>query len=117
MFLVSVFFNSTATTENYTCVHTLSLHDALPICAHADEGGLVGDAGVGAQRLGQLDAPGAVEGQLLGFREDRDREVVVGFREQGDFLHAGVELLQDVDAAALHRVEIGRASCRSRVCQ
>src|SRR3546814_7278904 len=26
------FFNDTATTEIYTYVHTLSLHDALPIC-------------------------------------------------------------------------------------
>src|SRR5881227_4500825 len=26
------FFNDTATTEIYTTVHTLSLHDALPIC-------------------------------------------------------------------------------------
>src|SRR3546814_4103001 len=26
-------FNDTATTENYTYGHTLSLHDALPICA------------------------------------------------------------------------------------
>src|SRR3546814_4856606 len=28
----SVFFNDTATTEIYTYFHTLSLHDALPIC-------------------------------------------------------------------------------------
>jgi hypothetical protein len=26
------FFNDTATTEIYTTVYTLSLHDALPIC-------------------------------------------------------------------------------------
>src|SRR6188474_3582535 len=26
------FFNDTATTEIYTSLHTLSLHDALPIC-------------------------------------------------------------------------------------
>src|SRR5881227_1746232 len=29
------FFNDTATTEIYTTVHTLSLHDALPICVAA----------------------------------------------------------------------------------
>ena len=28
------FFNDTATTEIYTCRHTLSLHDALPIWSH-----------------------------------------------------------------------------------
>src|SRR3546814_14700165 len=32
------FFKDTATTETYTYVHTLSLHDALPICnAEADQ--------------------------------------------------------------------------------
>src|SRR3546814_12019833 len=30
---IFVFFNDTATTEIYTYCHTLSLHDALPICA------------------------------------------------------------------------------------
>src|SRR3546814_4746595 len=29
------FFNDTATTEIYTYVHTLSLHDALPICFYS----------------------------------------------------------------------------------
>src|SRR3546814_9803196 len=29
------FFNDTATTEIYTYLHTLSLHDALPICRMA----------------------------------------------------------------------------------
>src|SRR3546814_4324539 len=29
---MSLFFNDTATTEIYTYLHTLSLHDALPIC-------------------------------------------------------------------------------------
>src|SRR3546814_4679119 len=31
MYLVVFFFNETATTEIYTYLHTLSLHDALPI--------------------------------------------------------------------------------------
>src|SRR3546814_13510525 len=30
------FFNDTATTEIYTYLHTLSLHDALPIYNHGD---------------------------------------------------------------------------------
>src|SRR3546814_1519176 len=30
--VVILFFNDTATTETYTYGHTLSLHDALPIC-------------------------------------------------------------------------------------
>src|SRR3546814_17561402 len=31
------FFNATATTEIYTYLHTLSLHDALPICRRRAE--------------------------------------------------------------------------------
>src|SRR3546814_8556832 len=62
---VVFFFNDTATTEIYTSCHTLSLHDALPICGreirtrHRDPlpptysvGGAVEDAGAPA-RLGQ----------------------------------------------------------------
>src|SRR3546814_6296720 len=30
--VLCLFFNDTATTEIYTYLHTLSLHDALPIC-------------------------------------------------------------------------------------
>src|SRR3546814_14002302 len=32
MCLLCFFFNDTGTTEIYTYLHTLSLHDALPIC-------------------------------------------------------------------------------------
>src|SRR3546814_15016619 len=35
---LNIFFNYTATTEIYTYSHTLSLHDALPICREAVEG-------------------------------------------------------------------------------
>src|SRR6058998_4358447 len=35
------FFNDTATTEIYTVMNTLSLHDALPICTRLDERDLV----------------------------------------------------------------------------
>src|SRR3546814_12583512 len=34
--IVSFFFNDTSTTEIYTYCHTLSLHDALPICRIGD---------------------------------------------------------------------------------
>src|SRR3546814_20916853 len=33
LMLLIYFFNDTATTEIYTYLHTLSLHDALPICS------------------------------------------------------------------------------------
>src|SRR3546814_15475264 len=38
MFLMFFFFNVTATTEIDTYGHTLSLHDALPICQMGDAG-------------------------------------------------------------------------------
>src|SRR3546814_20483671 len=46
------FFNDTATTEIYTYLHTLSLHDALPIslCAEA-----LARSGIGALGLIDLD--------------------------------------------------------------
>src|SRR3546814_2049394 len=69
--------------------------------AHADESRLVADAGVVAQRLRELDAPGAVEGQLLGFGENGGGEVVVGLGEQRNVLHPRIELLHEVHAAAL----------------
>src|SRR3546814_11874971 len=37
--LIHALFNATATTEIYTYSHTLSLHDALPICAPAAPAG------------------------------------------------------------------------------
>src|SRR3546814_16393253 len=45
MFTLSLFsfffFNATATTETYTYCHTLSLHDALPICQQKRHGASV----------------------------------------------------------------------------
>src|SRR5213080_1599925 len=38
LFFFFFFFNDTATTEIYTPLYTLSLHDALPICARAAGG-------------------------------------------------------------------------------
>src|SRR3546814_7979915 len=57
LMLVVVYFNETATTEINTYRHTLSLHDALPICAtvvlaHADGAARAGNQlfWLGAQR-------------------------------------------------------------------
>src|SRR3546814_7846702 len=48
MILVCFFFNDTATTDIYTYLHTLSLHDALPIYAE--------QLGIGGDRLAQRHA-------------------------------------------------------------
>src|SRR3546814_15132440 len=52
------FFNDTATTKIYTYVHTLSLHDALPICDNLEQLDLV------AEVIGVRLPPG--RGELLG---------------------------------------------------
>src|SRR6184192_3768853 len=41
-FCAFFFFNDTATTEIYTSIHTLSLHDALPISVSACMAGVAG---------------------------------------------------------------------------
>src|SRR5712664_4902899 len=48
-FPFSFFFNDTATTE----IYTLSLHDALPICADPDQPWCDQDANLGDCRFGQ----------------------------------------------------------------
>src|SRR3546814_19807312 len=62
-----IFFNDTATTEIYTYVHTLSLHDALPISAGKPGAEARGDRPRGVSRaclgmegaIGRPDHPAA----------------------------------------------------------
>src|SRR3546814_16607436 len=83
--------NDTATTEIYTYLHTLSLHDALPIFFQ-----------IGQRRL---DHAGA-----------RCVETVAVLGQRLDDLVAMTRLLgQQGEDQELQ--EIGRASCRERVCQ
>src|SRR3546814_13142205 len=120
------FFNDTATTEIYTDGHTLSLHDALPIYAEqAELSGQVAEVvelllhgvadehqgrdlplprflGRALQHLADLGAPGETEHtsheaqQLSRFGNPRTRPALA-------------------EAAVVD--EIGRASCRERVCK
>src|SRR3546814_20559594 len=94
------FFNDTSTTEIYTYLHTLSLHDALPIFEQHDEGQL-------AQALHHLDAP---VDDLLG-------EVVLDRRLDATFkqVSAGGARRQAVD----HRVvrEQAEATNAQRVAE
>src|SRR3546814_11984251 len=66
MGLCMFFFNDTATTEIYTYLHTLPLHDALPICqravavgrrlsVHPDAGGGRGGCGLGAVLIAPIE--------------------------------------------------------------
>src|SRR3546814_12351638 len=50
--MVCFFFNDTATTEIYTYVHTLSLHDALPSCRAQGAGARCQPRRAGTQPVG-----------------------------------------------------------------
>src|SRR3546814_14543734 len=50
------FFNDTATTEIYTYRHTLSLHDALPICLLRERVAAVDGVGLAGNPLGSVRA-------------------------------------------------------------
>src|SRR3546814_13467572 len=105
-------FNDTATTWIYTYLHTLSLHDALPIYG-------------GEWR----DRPGGDRPRPPGFRlggqpEPRDRGDAGRLRrgrrlavaERPAELRVGGDLGVDPPRRR-RRHQIGRASCRERVCQ
>src|SRR3546814_12906354 len=113
-----------ATTEIYTDLHTLSLHYALPICnlqacvveilryAFRDEDrfGIPADPD-------ELAVGKCVGNKILGGGIARHQRCALG----GDKDHHCIE--QDRGAAVdlmlrgYRRAEIGRASCRERVCQ
>src|SRR3546814_2908725 len=66
----TVFFNDTATTEIYTYLHTLALHDALPVCGR---GGKFAVGGAVVE-----DRPGRAS-QVHGIEDRVARRVVEGF--------------------------------------
>src|SRR3546814_10849693 len=69
VFLVSFFFNDAATTEIYTYWHTLSLHDARPICISSR----ISDRGVAIPAdCGPLRSINATSGKID--RKIRDRK-------------------------------------------
>src|SRR3546814_11396984 len=111
------FFNDTATTEIYTYGHTLSLHDALPICREVDD--------AAHQALGYCFHPvgAALRGLLRRAGCRSGRSDIVAFaawtscassrRHQG----AGTTDARVACDACAGSGKIGRASCRERVCQ
>src|SRR3546814_4229750 len=81
------FFNDTATTEIYTYRHTLSLHDALPICRWP----LCGD-----QRLGV---------RLLRGKSEIAIEFIGAFTAEITGQHFGAKRQRSLDIVLLRRVE------------
>src|SRR3546814_15667446 len=105
---VIFFCNDTPTTEIYPYVHTLSLHDALPISGTEDR--------VGARReyLDPFGATGDLEPE--GQPTAPPDPVLL---HQLDLVGPVIERLQPLEQfiGELGDPEIGRASCRERVCQ
>src|SRR3546814_15680323 len=103
---VVFFFHDSATTEIYTYGHTLSLHDALPISLRA-VGGASRPGYRGRRRPGgclHRDRPAARRTRALepAPRRGRGRRTTRG---------------RPPPRAATPWLQIGRASCRERVCQ
>src|SRR3546814_18615882 len=100
MFFICFFFHTTATTEIYTYLHTLSLHDALPICPASV---LFGQGSIGGiVNLVSKTPDFTTRGEINLVYGSYDRKEVLG----------------DVNLAlADNLAEIGRATCRERVCQ
>src|SRR3546814_16171084 len=97
------FFNDSATNEIYTYLHTLSLHDALPFlvsaCSFGSDEGLIWFV---------------MRRSLLPFRLDsRCRS------KRSSLLRSGMRVLvhRSRDRRRPDLLQIGRASCRERVCQ
>src|SRR5215813_676812 len=83
-------------------IERLRLPD-LEEAAAPDEGGDPVDRRVARQRRRQHDAALAVEEQLAGVAEQRGRQVVVLVGEETDLADPLVEVVDPVDAGALHR--------------
>src|SRR3546814_19438527 len=99
---MSVFFNGTAPTEIYTYLHTLSLHDALPISGQ----GWKDDLGLHIQRTIRRGA--ACRPVCSVPASQRPHSGSANFEDK----KPGRE--RSMPAS---KIEIGRASCRERVCQ
>src|SRR3546814_13886488 len=114
MIFIIVFFNDTAHTEIYTYCHTLSLHDALPIFLLVER----------AQRRRHLREVVELEAHVAGMAGGGGPEVGV-LQRMGDGAvaagglaeHAAPPGAAAAEALLDQRHQIGRASCRERVCQ
>src|SRR3546814_13720759 len=112
--MIGFFFNDAATPDIHTCWHSPSLHDALPICRDSrrrDDIGLVNGL--------ILKAGSGVE-QLLECILIRNDVIVHG---PDEVRASGITKLETQAEPArrtsvvVKAAEIGRASCRERVCK
>src|SRR3546814_17410703 len=109
------FFNDTATPEIYTYLHTLSLHDALPICAFGLRGetqrGVGDEQGVFLFGGDDIRGRGHPRTQLERWIADRQIGGIAHHLPRRTGGRPGGR-----GRRSLHRQEIGRASCRESIC-
>src|SRR3546814_14949364 len=126
--LVFCFFNDTATTEIYTDCHTLSLHDALPISAAdvtiSSDTAFTHEA---AYLQDELTKVLTHKPQLVDDASDatvvlRHQEAIHPEGYQLTVGTSGVVIEAATPAGAFYGIQslngqLGRASCRARVCK
>src|SRR3546814_16160814 len=122
MYLFEFLFNDTATTEIYTYLHTLSLHDALPIYSCRSKGSFemfektLGMPSGATSTRPRISASSAVGVSLM---------IDAILRSTASAMRADVSMCSTAQSRSIYpaccspelRSEIGRASCRERVCQ
>src|SRR3546814_13045497 len=116
MYLFFLFVNDTATPEIYTYSHTLSLHYALPISA--PQGGRPGNISMTRKQLPHialLGTGGTIASTAQATTAMADYTVTEGI----DSLLTAVPEITSLANIQCQQAfnEIGRASCRERVCQ
>src|SRR3546814_13086561 len=108
------FFNDTSTTEIYTYVHTLSLHDALPILLE----NVIAMLTPGARLVIRTGLVDGSRRSLVSRIGDRAANLV-GWMQSSPRCYPDADGLRAIlEGAGLQvTTEIGRASCRERECQ
>src|SRR3546814_12820449 len=108
------FFNDTATTEIYTYCHTLSLHDALPICWIWLPLGPGAAAGSGSGSICDTAAASAFSGAAELVRTRSCGPKLASARRASGPMSVR---FRKTPRPIGDRSQIGRASCRERVGQ
>src|SRR3546814_16926947 len=115
------FFNDTATTENYTYLHTLSLHDALPIS------GILRSLDYAASTAilnRSADQPQTLQTMALQVEEWQRLAAEAFLKGYNSTIGDCASYPADpavarrlIDLFTLEKAQLGRASCRERVCK
>src|SRR3546814_11312744 len=123
-FVFFFFFNDTATTDIYTYVHALSLHDALPICRTGsmfacEQAGITPDFLCLSKALtgGYLPMAAVLTTDQVYRAFYDDYSTLRAFLHSHPYTGNPLACAAALATLDIFPEEIGRASCRERVCQ